>query len=78
MTDILQMTFANRFLLCISNIISQKNISFAPVNNKSTLVKEMAGQAIAWTDDDLIQWLVYASGGFNAFSEFRGLSGLCV
>ena len=38
----------------------------------------MASQAIVWTDDGLTHWRVYASEGFNAFSWFRGLSGLCV
>ena len=38
------------------------------MNSKSTLVKEMAGQAIVWTDDGLTHWLVYASESFYAFS----------
>ena len=38
------------------------------MNNKLTSVKEMARQAIAWTDCGLTHWLIYASEGFNDLS----------
>ena len=57
---------------------SQKNISLAPMNNKLTSVKEIARQAIVWTDGGLTHWLIYASEGFNDLSWLRGLADLCV
>ena len=38
------------------------------MNNKSTLVEEMARQAIVWTDDGITHRLIYASEGFNEIS----------
>ena len=38
------------------------------MNNKLTSVKEMARQAIVWTDGGLIYRLIYAPGGFSDLS----------
>ena len=48
------------------------------MNNKLTSVKEIARQAIVWTDGGLTHWLIYASEGFNDLSWIRGLADLCV
>ena len=48
------------------------------MNNKLTSVKEIARQAIVWTDGDLTHWLIYASEGFNDLSWLRDLADLCV
>ena len=38
------------------------------MNNKLTSVKEMARQAIVWTDGGLNHWLIYASEIFSDLS----------
>ena len=38
------------------------------MNNKLTSVKEMARQAIIWTDCGLTHWLIYESEGFSDLS----------